>query len=153
MGDLMLFHAPTTGVPNAALVLDSLRLNANLAAFGGAIELDPGMCAKIWELQLEGQGLGNIEISYSKDSTTGIDGTWEVLKVFSKLNAALAERHEKFNRPIIAGEAWNTTTGVLPAVVARTWIRFREVTLNAVITVVGLVFSVNIEFDEIERQP
>jgi len=132
MGDLWIFHGTTTGVANTPVTLDTERINA---AVVGVIQLDQGMVAKLWELQLEGNGLGAIQIQYSKDNVL-----WETLKVFSKPVAAVPERLEKFNRPIVAAEAWNTTT----------WLRFREVTVNGVVTVIGLEFSVNIEFCELE---
>ena len=130
MGDLWMFQGTLTGVAGV-ITLDTERINAAVA---GVIQLDQGMVAKIWELQLEGNGIANIMIQYSKDGAV-----WEDLKGFSKPVATVPERLEKFNRPIIAAEAWNNTT----------WLRFMEVAGSAA----GIEFSVNIEFDEIERQP
>ena len=128
MGDLWLFNGTTTAVVGAALPVDTERINVAV----NAIQLDQGMCAKIWELQLEGTGITDVMIQYSKDGVV-----WEDAKLFSKLAVAVPERLEKFNRPIVAAEAWNNTT----------WIRF----INGAVCAAGVEFSVNIEFCEMKQ--
>ena len=123
MGDLWIFNGTTGAVAGVAITVDTERINAAVAA----IQLDQGMCAKIWELQLEGTGVCDVMIQYSKDGVV-----WEDMKLFSKLVATVPERLEKFNRPIVAAEAWNTTT----------WIRF----IMGAAAAAGVEFSVNIEF-------
>ena len=154
MSDLWVFNGRALGAA-APIRVDTERIDhVNTGVHGvPAINLDQGMVAKIWELQLEGGGERAVRILYSKDSVTGVitDGTWETLKVFSKPGASTGatiipsdpQRHEKINRPIVAAEAWNTTT----------WIMFWDEVVAYAVKGDDAELTAIIEFDEIDRQP
>lgn len=128
MSDLMAFHATTAGGAGALALRTERGTNAPVH-----IELDRGIVAKIWTIQLEGNGIGYVTIQYSRDN--GV--TWYALKQISKPVATTPERILMRTRPIIV-EAWNDVTLVRA--------------LEVVGGVAGLNLTVDIEFAELEKQ-
>jgi len=128
MGDLMAFYTTLTGAVGAKNLFTE-RATAAVAF----VEIDKGMAAKIREVQLEGNGVGKIDIQYSTDG----GATWRTIKGFAKFTAAVAERFEYQNRPLVI-EAWNDTT------------RFRV--NEEAGSAAGLQVILNVEFCDMEKE-
>lgn len=129
MSDLMPFYGLTTGAA-AALTLQTPRAT-NTFDF---IKLDKGMVAKIWSLQLEGNGMGKVILQVSLDGGT----TWMDFKGFSKPVATAPERWKYTARPLII-EAWNDTTRI----------RILE---DGAYGTADLELTMEIEFEEMAKQ-
>lgn len=137
MSDLFTFYTETEG-EEGALPLSTQRAT-NIPDH---IELDMGMVAKIWEIQIEGveSGTGKIELQYCLDISVPIaEQAWVPFKGFSKLKGDKAARW-CFQRPLIV-EAWNNTTGI----------RVYE-TAEGTTYAVGLQVTVIVGFGQIEKQ-
>lgn len=134
MGDLMAFYGTTAGglIAAAPIAVQTERMQIGDTVL--YIEIDKGMVAKIWVLQLEGTNTGKVTLQYTTDG--GV--TWNDLKGFNK-DSAVAERFRYTARPIVV-EAWNDGT----------WIRF----LEEIVPVTGadIDLTADIEFARLEKQ-
>lgn len=104
MSDLFTFYTLLTGVA-AALELRTQRATNT----PDHIEIDKGMVAKIWELQMEGPipALGAAKITIEYTINDGDD--WHKIKGFSRDADSNRPERWQFSKPIII-EAWNDVT-------------------------------------------
>lgn len=135
MSDLFTFYTTLTGVVGAKPLSTERATNSPTQ-----IEIDKGMVAKIWEIQMEGPipGLGpaKITIDYCLDITAVVPD-WDHAKGFSRSEGSRRPERWNLNRPIII-EAWNDATAF----------RVNELAGSTAGTEIILI----VEFAEMEKQ-